>query len=114
MTQLIESLRSLKTYRFTLRRYKINHSELALSAINPDATRLRYMVGFANVHYIQLPVSWVGSFVTGSDTETEEIINKAGLSISGSSSGFKLYKSLEGEVLILGALMLIKPGDSEN
>ena len=112
MTKLIESLQTLKNYRFSLQRYKINHSELELSAVNPNDTSLRFTIGFMDVYYIQLPISWIGSFKVGSDSEREAIIHKTGLSIGGFSSGVKLFKSLDGEVLILGALGLIKPRDS--
>ncbi|HKY55598.1 MAG TPA: hypothetical protein VJM08_14880 [Anaerolineales bacterium] len=112
MTKLIESLQTLKNYRFTLQSYKLNHSELELSAINPDDPSLRFKIGFMAVYYFQLPISWIGSFKIGSDSEQEAIIRKTGLSLRESSSGVKLYKSLDGEVLILGALGLITPGDS--
>ncbi len=113
MAELIERLQNLNGYRFTLQRYKINHSELLLSAIRPDDTSFRFNIGFANVHYIQMPISWIGSFVIGSDSEREEIINRIGLHIGGFGSAVELFKSLQNEVLILGALMLIKSGNLE-
>lgn len=110
---LIESLQRLKNYRFSLREYKINHSELVLSAINPDNVSFRFNIGFADVYYIQLPTSWIGSFEIGSDKEREEIIYKTSLPIGGFDSNIKLYKSLQGEVRILGVLMRVEPNASD-
>lgn len=110
---LIENLQGLKNYRFSLREYKINHSELVLSAVNPDNASFRFNIGFADVYYIQLPTSWIGSFEIGSDSEREEIMSRIGLPIRGIASAVKLFKSLQSEILILGALMLMEPTDTE-
>ena len=92
MAELVESLQKLNGYRFTLRGYKINHSEMLLSAINPEDTSIRFNIGFANVHYIRIPISWIGSFVIGSASEREEIINRIGLPIGGFGSEDKLFR----------------------
>ena len=112
MTELIRGLQSLKRYRFSIREYKLNHSELVLSAINPEDTSLRFTVRFADVYYIQLPTSWIGSFEIGSDSEREEIMSKIGSPKRGIASAVKLFKSLQSEILILGALMLMEPTDT--
>lgn len=88
--------------------YRINHSELIFTAVNSEDTSLRFNVHFADVSYIKMPVGWNGIEI-GSESEREELITRLGLPMLGVSSVVKLYKSNEGEAVILGALMLIEP-----
>ena len=109
----ITELEKLNGCNFHLERYSVNHSELTLSAVNPEDTSFRFNAHFADVSYIKMPIGWKGNFEIGSDNEREEIITRIGLPILGVSPAVKLYKSNQGEVLILGALMLIEPRDRE-
>ena len=109
MTMSITELEKLNNCNFLLEGYRINHSELILSVVNPEDTSLKFYAHFADVSYIKMPIGWKGNFVIASDEEREEIINRIGLPILGVGSAIKLYKSNQGEVLILAALMLIEP-----
>jgi hypothetical protein len=60
-----------------------------------------------------MPIGWNGIFEIGSESEREELITRLGLPMLGVSSAVKLYKSNEGEAVILGALMLIEPRGQE-
>ena len=113
MTVLITELEKLNDCNFCLEMYRINHSELTLSAVNKEDTSLRFNAHFAAVCYIKMPMGWTGNFEIGSDNEREELITRIGLPILGVSSAIKLYKSNQGEVLILGALLLIEPRGQE-
>jgi hypothetical protein len=113
MNKSIEELEQLNGYRFLLKEYKENHCTLTLLAVNPKNTSMKYKVHFANVTYIQMPLGWIGGFEIGSDGEREEVIKKTGLSIRGFSSAEKLFKANQGQTLILGALMLIEPSNTE-
>jgi hypothetical protein len=107
----VTELEKLNDCNFLLKGYRINHSELTLSAVNKEDTSLRFNVHFADVSYIKMPIGWNGNFEIGSQSEREELITRIGLPILGVGSAIKLYKSNQGEVLILGALMLIEPRD---
>ena len=107
----IMELEKLNDCNFLLEAYRINHSELTLSVVNPEDVSIRFYAHFADVSYIKMPIGWKGNLVIASDDEREEIITRIGLPILGISSAIKLYESNQGEVLILGALMLIEPRD---
>jgi hypothetical protein len=109
MAVSIMEIKKLIDCNFCLKMYRINHSELTLSAVNREDTSLRFNVHFADVSCIKMPIGWNGNFEIGSESEREELITRLGLPMLGVSPAVKLYKSNEGEVLILGALMLIEP-----
>ena len=111
MTLPISELQKLDGYRFSLHNYVINHSTLTLQASNPDTQSSKLYLYFTDVHYIQMPTNWKSPFELGSNSEREEVAIKTGLPLKGLSSGVYLYKSKDGNVIILGALMGIEKSE---
>ncbi len=114
MTIPISELEKLEGYSFSLQSYVVNHSTLTLYAASPDSPPVLFRLYFADVSYVQMPLGWKSPFQLGSDSEREGLIKKIGLPLRGISSGVYLYKSTDGTVMILGALMGIEAGASQS
>jgi len=112
MTIPTKELAKFDGFRFTLREYKTSHSTLVLSAVNLKDASSKFELGFADVHYIKLPASWVGRFEEGTIAERDEIIKRDVKFLEGlihtPSSSLKLYNVNQDEVLIIGSLMHIE------
>ncbi len=108
MFELPEELGQLNGYTFGPREYTLSHSLLTLHAVSPKNASIKFSVFFDDVHYIQMPASWKGSFEIGSDLEREELARKCKFSLQ---DNVQLYKSNDNLVLILGRFAGIKPRD---
>jgi hypothetical protein len=113
MTIPSKELERFKGYRFTLREYKQSHSTLVLSAINPEDLSSRFELGFSEVHYIRMPLSWIGNIEEGSIFERDEILKtdteESVELIRRVESGLKLYKANQNKIIIIGYLLHIGP-----
>lgn len=116
MTIPSKELEKFNSYRFTLKEYKQSHSTLVLSAINPENPSSRFQLGFSEVCYLRMPLSWIGNMEEGPISERDEII-KTNLKDSYEiiirfDPEIKLYKSNQDESIIIGYLLHIGPWES--
>ena len=108
MSVPFEELEKLKDYRFGLERFQTSLLNLTIFATSREKPHRKVYLQFVEVGYIKMPMDWLGGLELGSAQERAEIAALAGLPVGGLSSTTQLYKSRQGEVLILGSLMLIE------
>jgi len=101
-------LEKLKGYRFNLEGFQKSLLNLTVRATSVEKPYHTVYLQFVEVGYVQMPIHWTGDFELGSESERQETANRAGLPINGLSSSTKLYRAKQGDVLILGSLMVIE------
>lgn len=108
MIDKLRELEALRGYRYRLWNYQSSHSTLTIRAVRSDRKHHNVHITFANVYYIQAPLSWDGDFTLGSYPEIAEVVARAG--IKGPTEMTREILSLfraesaNGVVYILGAL----------
>ena len=113
MSVQFAELRKLNGYHFSLEKYQKSLSNLTIRATSLEEPHRSVYLQFVEVGYIRMPINWKGDFELGSDSQCQDIADKAGLPTGGLSSTTLLYSAQQGDVLILGSLMLIEESNSK-
>jgi hypothetical protein len=79
MSMLEDELDLIKGYSFQIWAFNVVDSELTLRATHKDKKKHNVHLTFINVHYLQMPNTWSGDIVVGSDEEMIEIAGKTNL-----------------------------------
>jgi len=79
MSTLEEELELIKGYTYQVWSFNVVDSELVLRATHNDKKKHNVHLTFINVHYLQMPNTWSGDLIVGSDEEMIEIAGKTDL-----------------------------------
>ena len=79
MSMLEDELDLIKGYSYQIWAFNVVDSELTLRATHRDKKKHNVHLTFINVHYLQMPNTWSGDIVVGSDEKMIEIAGKTNL-----------------------------------
>jgi len=79
MSMLEDELDIIRGYSYQIWAFNVVDSELTLRATHRDKNKHNVHLTFINVHYLQMPNTWTGDIVVGSDEEMIEFAGKTSL-----------------------------------